>query len=229
MVFFIEVLDGPLQGSRFKIEAGHIIGRNSGDIIIEDPKVSHKHAQFDLDNKGQFVLNDLNSSNGILTGNRRVRKLAMIPGVAFKLGRTSFQVIQIDDQPAQNFARILTWKENLAEKLPIDWVQNKMADGAGKPFSPCLRLEFIQGIQADESFILGYGPRKAGALSLDIELRDPEAPELAFEIIPDDGFAVIKNHCKNKLTLNNQRLKTETLQDGDLIRFGRSVIKVSYV
>lgn len=229
MVLFIEVLEGPQQGSRFKVESGHKIGRNRGEIPIDDEKISGHHAQFEVDNKGQFVLNDLESSNGILLGNRRVKKISMIPGMVFRLGRTSFRVVTAEGQNAQEFARIRTWKENLAEKLPLDRVQNKVPEDARRSFSPSLKLKFIQGIQADEEILLGYGPRRAGANGLDIDLRDPEAPNGAFEIIPGDGLAQLKNLCRNKLSLNNQPVDTEILQDGDLIRIGSTLIKVTYV
>lgn len=229
MVLFIEILEGSRQGSRFKIESGHKIGRNRGDIIIEDEKISGQHAQFELDNKGQFVLIDLDSSNGIVIGNRRVKRVAMMPGVVFRLGRTSFQVTSVEEAQAPEFARVRTWKENLAEKLPLDDVQNKVTTGVVQAFSPTLRLNFIQGIQADESLLLGYGPRRAGSQSLDIDLQDPEAPDLAFELVPGDGLAQIKNLCQNKLSLNNKPFETEVLNDGDLIRIGGTLIKVNYV
>jgi pSer/pThr/pTyr-binding forkhead associated (FHA) protein len=229
MVLFIEVLEGPQQGSRFKIEQGHKIGRKRGEIAIDDEKISSEHAQFVLDNKGQFVLIDLESSNGILIANRRLKKIAMMPGVVFRLGRTDFRVIAVEVPEAQDFARLRTWRENLVEKLPIDWIQNKLSEETGLPFSPTLKLKFIQGIQADESLLLGYGPRRAGANSLDIDLRDPEAPDLAFEIIPGDGLAKIKNLCLDKLRLNNKLIETEVLQDGDLIRIGRTLIEVTYI
>jgi pSer/pThr/pTyr-binding forkhead associated (FHA) protein len=229
MVLFIEVLEGPQQGSRFKIELGFKIGRSRGEILIDDEKISGEHAQFELDNKGQFVLVDLESSNGILTANRRIKKIAMMPGVVFRLGRTSFRVVTVEAPQAQEFARVRSWRENLLEKLPLDWVQKKPPVGATLPFSPALRLKFTQGVQADESLLLGYGPRRVGANSLDIDLRDPEAPDLAFEIIPQNGLAQIKNLCRNNLSLNNKPVETETLQDGDLIRIGGTLIKVTYI
>lgn len=229
MVLFLEVLDGPHQGSRFKIEDGHKIGRNRGEIVINDEKISGEHARFEVDNKGQFVLIDLESSNGILLSNRRVKRVSMLPGVNFRLGRTNFRVMSVETPQAKEFARVHSWRDNLVEKLPSDWIQNKMVDGRGLPFSPTLKLRFVQGIQADETLHLGYGPRVAGANSLDIDLRDPEAPDLAFEIIPGEGLAKIKNLCKNKLSLNNQPIETETLQDGDLIRIGGTLIKVTYI
>lgn len=229
MVLFIEVLEGPQQGSRYKIESGHKIGRKRGHIPIDDEKISGEHAQFELDGQGQFVLVDLNSSNGIFSANHRVKRLNMMPGVVFRLGRTDFRVIEVVPPQAQDFARIRSWRENLVEKFPVDWVQNKLQEGAGQPFSPSLKLKFIQGLQADESLFLGYGPRKAGANSLDIDLRDPEAPEHAFEIIPGSGLAQIRNLCQNKLRLNNKYIETEVLQDGDLIHIGGTLIKVTYV
>jgi len=229
MVLFIEVLNGPHQGSRFQIADGHKIGRNRGDIPLDDEKISAEHAIFELDNKGQFVLIDLDSSNGIILSNRRVKRVAMMPGVTFRLGRTDFKVQTVETPQAKEFARVRSWRENLVEKLPIDWAQNKMVEGRGLPFSPTLKLHFVRGIQADETLHLGYGPRTAGANSLDIDLHDPEAPDLAFQIIPGDGLAQIKNLCKGKLSLNNKPLETETLQDGDLIRIGGTLIKVTYI
>ncbi len=229
MILFIEALDGPHQGSRYKIEDGHKIGRSRGEIVINDEKISSEHARFEVDNKGQYVLIDLDSSNGIILSNRRVRRVSMLPGVTFRLGRTNFKVLTVEAPTAEEFARVLSWRENLVEKLPIDWIQNKMAEGKGLPFSPTLKLRFVQGIQADEALHLGYGPRIAGANSLDIDLQDPEAPDLAFEIIPGDGLAKIRNLCRNKLSLNNQPVETKTLQDGDLIRIGGTVIKVTYI
>lgn len=229
MVLFLEVIDGPQQGSRFKLEAGQKIGRTTGAILIHDEKVSGEHALVEIDNKGQFTLVDLDSSNGILLSNRRVKRIAMMPGVVFQLGRTSFRVVTVESPQATEFARIRSWRENLIEKLPIDWAQNKLPHHGILPFSPTLRLKFLQGIQADESLLLGYGPRTAGACSLDIDLRDPEAPDMAFQIIPGDGLATIKNLCKHKLSLNNKPIETETLQDGDLIRIGGTLIQVTYI
>lgn len=229
MVLFIEILDGSHQGSRFKIEPGHIIGRNRGEIAINDEKISSQHARFEVDNKGQFVLMDLDSSNGILSGNRRVKKIAMMPGVIFRLGKTSFRVISVEGTEAQDFSRLRTWKENLADKLPLSKIQNHFPDDGPKPFSPTLQLKFIQGLQADETLLLGYGPRRAGALSLDIDLLDPEAPDLAFEIIPGEGLAHLKNLCRDKLSLNKKPANVEILQDGDIIGIGGTLIKVNYI
>lgn len=228
MVLYIEITDGPFQGSRFKLESGHRIGRTTGEIMIQDEKISGQHAVIEMDNKGQFVLMDLGSSNGILTGNRRVKKLAMMPGVNFRLGRTNFLVVQAETKEAEKLG-LLSWREHLQELLPVAWVENLPPINSGRPFSPSLKLSFIQGVQTDEALLLGYGPRKAGAMSMDIDLLDPEAPPLAFEIIPGDGFAQIVNHCGSKLRVNHKLIGTEILEEGDVIEFGKTLIKVNYL
>lgn len=230
MVLFLEVVDGPLAGSRYKIDADVTIGRTKGQIVIEDAKISSSHATFVLDNKDQFVLNDLGSANGILAGNRRVRKLAMMPGVAFRLGSTSFRVVSVeDDFEAEVFARIKTWKENLAESLPADELKDRKPAVAPQVFSPSLQLTFLQGAQAGDKIKLGYGPRTAGAFSLDVDLLDPNVPALAFQLVPGNPLAQLKNLCDEQLRLNDQPVESATLQDGDLIKVGQTLIQVHYV
>jgi pSer/pThr/pTyr-binding forkhead associated (FHA) protein len=230
MVFFLEVIDGPLAGSKYKIEEGVTIGRNRGEIVIEDAKISGAHAKFALDNKDQFILSDLGSANGILTGNRRVRKLAMMPGVVFRLGSTSFRVVEVEDsEKAESFAKIKTWKENLVEALLPEEVANQAPPLPLQAFSPTLRLTFLQGLQVGEKIHLGYGPRTAGAHSLDLDLLDPSAPDLAFQLIPGRPFATLKNLCDYQLNLNNKPVETAFLQEGDLIQVGKTQIRINYV
>ncbi|KHD87273.1 MAG: hypothetical protein OM95_15510 [Bdellovibrio sp. ArHS] len=230
MVTFIEILDGPNEGSRFKVEDGITLGRSKADIIIKDPKVSGTHAQIAIDGKGQFVLMDLDSSNGIHISGRRVKKVALLPGVIFEVGRTQFQVIAVEEELAIDFSRLVTWrnilKDKLAEVPPPEAPEESLIL---QRFSPALKLTFTQGIQADEEIILGYGPRKAGSESLDIELLDEEAPKEAFELRPGPGMVELKIKALGRVTLNNKSSDAEMLKDGDLISFGNTLIKVTYL
>lgn len=227
MVTFIEILEGNHQGSRFKVEQGLTLGRLKADILIKDPKVSGTHARVELDGKGQFVLIDLNSSNGLYLNSRRVKKVALIPGVTFEVGRTKFSVVQISDEQAASFSRVMTWRSILHEVLPSKEAQNRQV--TLQSFNPSLRLSFTQGIQADYEIVLGYGPRQAGSQSLDIELLDEEAPQDAFELVPTPAGTEIKIKAQGRVMLNNVSKSSEILKDGDLISFGATVIKVSYL
>ncbi|WP_415063460.1 FHA domain-containing protein [Bdellovibrio sp.] len=229
MVTFIEIVDGPNEGSRFKVEEGLTLGRSKADIIIKDPKVSSTHAQFAIDGKGQFVLVDLDSSNGLHIAGRRVKKVALLSGVIFEVGRTQFQVVTVEEEAAIDFSRLITWRSIIKERLQDLEVPQNFSSRVLQSFSPALKLSFIQGIQTDEEIILGYGPRHAGADSLDIELLDEEAPKEAFELHPGPGMVEIKIKALGRVTLNNKSIDAEMLKDGDLISVGNTLIKVTYL
>lgn len=229
MVTFIEILDGPNEGSRFKVEEGLTLGRSKADIIIKDGKVSGTHAQFVKDGKGQFVLQDLDSSNGIHISGRRVKKVALLPGVIFELGNTQFKVVTVEEDLALDFSRLITWRSILKDHLSNLDAPESAKSVTLKSFSPALRLQFIQGLQTDEEIILGYGPRSAGSDSLDIELLDEEAPKEAFELHAGPGMVQIKIKALGRVALNNKSVDAEMLKDGDLISLGNTLIKVSYI
>lgn len=229
MVTFIEVMDGLNEGSRFKVENGLTLGRTKADIIIKDSKVSGTHAQFALDGKGQFVLVDLDSSNGIHISGRRVKKVALLPGVTFEIGRTQFRVVTVEEQQAGDFSRIITWRNILKDRLASVAEPVENSPPRLERLSPALKLTFTQGIQADQEIILGYGPRKAGSDSLDIELLDEEAPQEAFELCPGPGMVELKILAKGRVMLNNKTLASAMLKDGDVISFGSTLIRVTYM
>ncbi|MEK2689452.1 FHA domain-containing protein [Bdellovibrio sp. GT3] len=229
MVTFIEILNGVNEGSRLQLRDGMTLGRSQADIVIKDPKVSGTHAQVALDGKAQLVLLDLDSSNGLYISGRRVKKVALIPGVIFEVGRTQFKVVSVEEEEAGSFERLLTWRNILSAKIPDSKIENTQPSIEIERFSPALKLTFLRGIQADEEIILGYGPRTAGADSLDIELLDVDAPRDAFKFVALPGQVQLKVLAIGRVTLNNKKVSAETLHDGDMIAVGSTVIKVSYL
>lgn len=230
MATFIEIIKGPNEGSRFKVDNGLTIGRSKADIVVKDPKISSTHAQFALDGKGQLILTDLNSSNGLHIDGRRVKKVSLLPGVIFEVGRTLFKVIAVEEEVEETvLSRPLTWRDVLKDKFSILEEDKNYTKTKLQSFSPAIKLNFIEGIQADEEIILGYGPRSAGADSLDIELLDEHAPQEAFEIHPGPGMAEIKIKALGRVNINNKSVNAKTLKDGDLISFGKTLIKVTYL
>ncbi|QDK36126.1 FHA domain-containing protein [Bdellovibrio sp. NC01] len=229
MATFIEIIEGANEGSRMQVSEGMTLGRSKADIVIKDPKVSGTHAEIALNNKGQLVLVDLESSNGIHISGRRVKKVTLLPGVIFEVGRTVFKVITVEEEQAINFEIFVTWRSILGQKLTETPIADEEVKIKPESFSPAVKLSFIQGIQTDEEIILGYGPRKAGSDSLDIELLDEDAPREAFELHPGPGMVELKIKAPGRVSLNNKSVESEMLKDGDLISFGTSLIKVSYL
>lgn len=229
MATFIEIIEGANAGSRIPVSEGKTLGRGDADININDPKISGIHAEFIVNPKGQLVLADLESSNGLYIGGRRVKKVTLLPGVTFEVGRTQFKVVLVAEEQVANFEVFVTWRGKIGAEVRQLPLQDPRPSVKPESFSPALKLQFIQGIQTDEEIILGYGPRQVGADSLDIELLDDEAPREAFTLTPGPGVAQIKIKAFGQVTLNKKAIHAETLKDGDLISVGTTLIRVSYV
>lgn len=229
MATFIEIVEGANEGSRIQVSEGMTLGRSKADIVIKDPKVSGTHAEISANAKGQLVLVDLDSSNGIHINGRRVKKVSLLPGVIFEIGRTQFKVIVVEEEEALNFEVFVTWRSKAIAGIRQTSFEDNRVQIKPESFSPALKLNFVQGIQTDQEIILGYGPRYAGADSLDVELLDEEAPREAFELLPGPGMVKIKIKALGRVTLNNKAVETEMLREGDLISVGSTLIKVSYL
>lgn len=67
-----------------------LIGRLAAeaDLVLDDDLVSRKHAILTVDERGYFQLKDLESKNGITYEGRTVRRLNLLDGDVFKIGKT---------------------------------------------------------------------------------------------------------------------------------------------
>lgn len=227
MPMLLEILTGESKGTFFRVEAGQTIGRSRADIIINDPNVSGTHAKFELDNKGQLILMDLESANGLLLNKKRVKKVALLPGVKFQVGRCLILANEVTDEEADKLAPILGWQallKNYLTRLPKEDTQETPRLAA---FDSLLELEFLRGTQAGESVVIGYGPRLIGSNTWDIELNDLKIPDLAFELVSEKGRPRLNNLCGQSLTLNGQIVDSQVLQADDIIVVGESAMKVN--
>ena len=72
----LTVVSGPMQGASFRLRPGlRRIGRENGvDVLLDDPKVSRRHATVELVG-GRVLLADSGSTNGTWLNDRRVSGL----------------------------------------------------------------------------------------------------------------------------------------------------------
>ncbi|HPI40827.1 MAG TPA: FHA domain-containing protein, partial [Pseudobdellovibrionaceae bacterium] len=228
-IYYLEGLEGPLAGGYYLLENGTTFGRSQGDIILKDSKVSTSHAKVVVDAAGRYFVLDLDSGNGLFLGDQRVKKVSLLSGVVFQIGRSAFKVHEGAIQDIERLGIIRPWRSRLISLLENVTLKDDYIKGNGLPFIPAIKLEFIQGIQLSQSETFYYGPRMVGQKSLDLELLDPKAPEKAFLLIPQGRSAKIKIFDSQKVLINNQPLKEHNLREGDIIGFGSSLIQVSYV
>jgi hypothetical protein len=70
----------------FRLEAENVaIGRRlDNDLVIDNPRVSRKHALIQV-KEGRFVIQDLHSTAGTLVNGRRIRSMVLEPGDVIRL------------------------------------------------------------------------------------------------------------------------------------------------
>jgi FHA domain len=71
------VKNGYQRGRLYKVRHGTTIGRKYGDVLLDDPKVSKRHAKLTVDDD-QFMLWDFGSTNGTFVNGERIRKATLL-------------------------------------------------------------------------------------------------------------------------------------------------------
>ena len=83
------VLEGPLKGKSFPIEKPQVlVGRNQGDIVVEDSKVSRSHCVLEVHGQSALLV-DLDSANGTFVSGRRITCCQLDHMSEFRVGGTT--------------------------------------------------------------------------------------------------------------------------------------------
>lgn len=90
------VLEGQEQGSIYILRSRNIFGRHPEcSFILKDRGVSGNHCKVELINQRDFVISDLNSSNGTYINSQKITSQTLKPGDILTLGKTKL-VFQIE-------------------------------------------------------------------------------------------------------------------------------------
>ncbi|MDP6981431.1 MAG: FHA domain-containing protein [Myxococcota bacterium] len=87
-------LDGDVEGQIFELQLEEtMIGRNpSMDIAIPDDGISREHAIISYEEPdAEFVIEDLQSTNGTKVNGKRVRSATLSAGDQLRIGHTTFR------------------------------------------------------------------------------------------------------------------------------------------
>ena len=85
---------GSYQQTIYPLLEPTTIGRGFSNLIpLSDPTASRNHAKVHYQ-EGSWMVEDLGSTNGIIFGGKRVDKISLSPGDTFKIGKTSFAVVE---------------------------------------------------------------------------------------------------------------------------------------
>lgn len=98
------VMEGPLAGQRFEVEAELVVGREGEGVKIDDPELSRRHAVLRVLGTG-LEIEDLGSLNGTFVNGSRIESpTPLTGGDVVKLGTTSFEI----EAPAQSSATMVS-------------------------------------------------------------------------------------------------------------------------
>lgn len=249
MSLFFRVLEGPQKDAELPIETGFLLGRKGGpaQIQLNDQKISAHHAQIEGSIEAGLYLVDNKSKNGIRVYGERVPRVLLVPGVKVLIGNSVLEVHSTEAAPeaATQLAPVptplptktsskspendlRTWSQIIEEfsSLIVDQVEETPKPLVALPIAA--RLAFLAGLQAETEWIVGYGPRRAGALSVDMPILEREAPEICFELIPTPQGLLFKTGHPDIVLLNDKSQGSVLLKDGDVIRIYDTKIEVGF-
>jgi hypothetical protein len=228
MILALKALSGPRKDEKFTLEDGLTIGRSGAGITLDDQKISSVHAR--IVKKGDdWVLEDNNSKNGIRVEGEKVDALELKPGVKFFIGDTEFEVRETKPKVKPKPAK----KQRYWHEVLSDFVRDNTSAFTDRPrpvspLEPALVLEFVRGTQVNSKWVLGFGPRKIGAASLDLPIWEPGAPATCFEIVPTSAGLVFKTSRPDIVHLNGEAIDSQVLRMGDTIRILDTLIEVDF-
>lgn len=90
---FLRAERGASQGQVFNLSSGGtlLIGREGADVVIDETKISRKHAEISLLGPDAYFIRDLASTNGTFVNGRRVTdKVPLKSGDRIRIGDTVF-------------------------------------------------------------------------------------------------------------------------------------------
>jgi pSer/pThr/pTyr-binding forkhead associated (FHA) protein len=74
-----------------------VIGREEGDVVINDPEISRRHARIDIHPDGTVWLSDLGSTNGTFLGSSAIQEpTRLLDRQEFSCGRSTFMLLVRD-------------------------------------------------------------------------------------------------------------------------------------
>jgi len=130
----VVVKTGPEAGRRMELGVEIAIGREDGDLVLDDPEVSRRHAM--LRRSGEsVVVEDLDSTNGTFVNGERIRSpITVGPGDRVRVGGTTL-AIEPDQRADDTIVSTPPRPDQIraAEARPSDDVLAELHEDATQP------------------------------------------------------------------------------------------------
>jgi hypothetical protein len=95
---YLTVIEGELKGNSFDVTGigTYTIGRKECDIVLDDEKVSRKHASVVIIREGQYAVQDLASRNGTFVNGVRLTRRNVQHNDLIRIGNTTLRFTVFD-------------------------------------------------------------------------------------------------------------------------------------
>ncbi len=238
---FLKILSGAREGLnvQLQVDAPVEIGRKHGDLLLEDPLVSGRHATI-FCRDGRWFIQDQGSTNGTMVDGRLVRELELKPGAEIAIGSSRMALFvgtedeEVDHQSPRAARAEIAWllDEELVE-VPTS------GDTTGSPadvIDQDLRLppgmnavvEVVAGEDTGRVFRFARGNITVGRKTGEIPLSDIEVSRrhAVIEVFGRRMIFLRDLGSTNGTYHNGRRVSVAPLRSGDTVGIGRTVLKL---
>ena len=244
--FFLRVVAGAREGLRIALPVQGdplVVGRKDGDLIIEDPLVSSRHCHI-FSRNGEYILQDLGSTNGTMVDGRLVREVTLRPGHEIAIGSTRLIVFSGPTEATLDAAS--PPRESGPGALDIAWLREEElveikaeGDGTRSPtdvIGQDLRLppglyaqvEVVGGPDTGKVCRFTRGNINIGRRTGEVPLSDGEVSRRhsVIEVFGREMIFLRDLGSTNGTYHNGRRIQVARLKSGDTIGIGKTVLKL---
>lgn len=234
----IFIVEGEDQGQKFVLTSKEIlIGRKEGQIILNDRKVSSKHAVINLQ-RGVYTISDLDSTNGTYLNGKKIESQVLKDGSEIQIGfsKLLFRLQQAEEKKVEEVNVSLVDGEvdlNSIQSIPL--ASEKSAPKAKRTDKKRqvkrqekknYFLKIVKGPNAGKIVAIKKDSFVLGRLNADLNIEDQDVSRkhALIEVLADDKVFVRDLASTNGTHLNGKRVVNARLQSGDKIQLGQTIL-----
>lgn len=201
------------------------IGRKQADIILDDPKVSARHAE--IRRKGQrFHLIDLRSTNGTFANRQQVTELELEDQDVVEIGLSTLcffaDIREFNGDAEETSAATRPNKIFEPETQSGEYTMTKTVA------QPELEIEQIEGPDQGKRFSFKRSHITVGRSDADLIVMDLDVSRshALFEVLGKNSIFLKDLGSTNGTFVNGKKIQNEKISTGDIVSFGNTRWKI---
>lgn len=214
-----------------------LLGRSSGDLLIEDTEVSSRHCSIYF-SSGELFLQDHNSRNGTFVNSQRVEKVKLHEGDSIRIGSVELRLIEWTKKEIEfldPYSLVESWKKRLEQNQATAFAQEKISELIGREFELCVNdVQLKMTIEAKDGRLVNHVVPvcelivgRSGMVPLLAEDDEASRKHARFFVAANGKICVEDLGSANGTFVNEERVSgVRDLIPTDIIRMGKTRIQV---